>query len=72
VENYAGNFAKVEMKFHDSPSQRLSSARIQIANRSPTILLFIPTESDKKADAMCNERSGIINEQCARNGGQHD
>jgi hypothetical protein len=47
------------------PSQRPSSARIRLANKSQIILLFIPTESDKKADAMDDERPGIINEQCA-------
>jgi hypothetical protein len=60
------------MKFHASPSQRPSSARIRPANKLPTILLFIPAESDTKALAMDDEWSRIINEQRSRTGGQHD
>jgi hypothetical protein len=72
VENYAGNFAKVEMKFHDFTFPTPSSARIRPANKSPIILLFIPAESDTKAVAMDDEWPGIINEQRSRTGGQHD
>ena len=32
--------------------ERPSSARDRLANKLPTILLFIPAESDTKADAM--------------------
>jgi hypothetical protein len=51
------------------PAQKV---RCALANKSPTILLFIPAESDTKADAMDDKQPGIINEQRSRSGGQHD
>jgi hypothetical protein len=54
------------------PSQRPSSARIHLANKSPTILLFIPAESGTKTGAMDDQRLGIISEQRSQTGGQHD
>ena len=55
--------AEVEMKFHDFTFPAAAGAPNRRAGQSSTILLFIPAESDKKADAMDDERPGIINEQ---------